>query len=120
VRILLVEDRSDVADPVLHLMRRRGHEVEWAKNGMEAEDKMDQGWDLVVTDWDLGWGPNGAKVARRAVASNVPKVILWSGLNRERELLAQAPELLDDDDFHLLGKEQTRELFDLLEGMNGL
>jgi CheY-like chemotaxis protein len=49
--ILLVDDIPDCARPLAHMLRRAGHEVAFAGNGLEALTSLDAVWpDLVVTD----------------------------------------------------------------------
>jgi CheY-like chemotaxis protein len=49
--ILLVDDAPECAKPLAHVLRRAGHDVACATNGLEALTSLDAVWpDMVVTD----------------------------------------------------------------------
>ncbi len=53
-RILLVEDNSTLRGLLQAYLETHGHEVETAKNGLDALTKLGQaGYDVVVTDYNM-------------------------------------------------------------------
>jgi DNA-binding response OmpR family regulator len=82
MKVLLVEDMLDGAEPVIRFLEMRGYEVEHAFTYDEAKDKIEN-IDVVVTDWDLGprSSANGDEVVKLAKSLDKP-VMLWSGLDR--------------------------------------
>lgn len=82
MRILLVEDRFDSAEPIISFLEMRGYEVEHAYTYDEARVEIEN-VDVVVTDWDLGLRSSldGDEVVKLAKAFDKP-VMLWSGLDR--------------------------------------
>jgi CheY-like chemotaxis protein len=65
-RVLVVEDDSDAADTLAIMLRRWGHEVEVAGDGIQAlESARSCPPDAVLLDLDLGDGPDGLEVAHR-------------------------------------------------------
>ena len=64
-RILVVEDERGIQLAIRGLLRREGHEVELADNGIAAIRKLEETpFDLIVTDLSLGQGPSGMDVLR--------------------------------------------------------
>lgn len=54
MRLLLVEDDSMIAEPVLGAMRREGYAVDWARDGREAQLSLGNDvYDLVLLDLGL-------------------------------------------------------------------
>jgi two-component system, OmpR family, response regulator QseB len=54
MRLLLVEDDSMIAEPVLGAMRREGYAVDWARDGREAQLSLGHDvYDLVLLDLGL-------------------------------------------------------------------
>lgn len=51
--ILFAEDKEDVAQLMIEILKHEGHEVQWAKNGDDAIKILDSGsqsFDIVITD----------------------------------------------------------------------
>jgi len=64
MRILLVEDEPLIADAVKVTLERAGHHVDWAEDGLIAEDALVSGsFDLVVLDLGLP-GKDGLSVLK--------------------------------------------------------
>ncbi len=78
-RILLVEDEPVTAEVFSRALRRSGHEVRVAKDGLAAMAALrDASWDLVVLDLGLPTLP-GIEVLRRLRGSdltNLPVVVM--------------------------------------------
>jgi two-component system copper resistance phosphate regulon response regulator CusR len=65
IRILLVEDETDLADFVVRGLREEGFTVEHAPDGKRGWESMQAGgWELVILDWWLP-GEDGLEVLRR-------------------------------------------------------
>jgi two-component system, OmpR family, copper resistance phosphate regulon response regulator CusR len=65
IRILIVEDESELADFIVRGLREEGFAVERTADGEEAWEALQDGaWDLVVLDWWLP-GEDGLAVLRR-------------------------------------------------------
>jgi DNA-binding response OmpR family regulator len=65
IRILVVEDETDLADFVVRGLREEAFAVEHAANGKSGWDAMEaEGWDLIILDW---WLPDedGLDLVRR-------------------------------------------------------
>jgi DNA-binding response OmpR family regulator len=78
-RILVVEDRDDVAFVLETALAKQGYEVEVVTTGVEALERMVlEGFDLVVVDVTLPGGKDGLAVAEAAAAKGAG-VILISG-----------------------------------------
>jgi len=61
--VLLVEDDLQALEAMQAYLRRRGYRVV-AVASADAVPLIDQGPDVLVTDWQLGEGPSGIDVAR--------------------------------------------------------
>lgn len=67
--VLLVEDEALVAEVMQEQLADEGYRVVWAPDAFGALAVLERraaGVDALVTDVDLGAGPNGFEVARRA------------------------------------------------------
>ncbi len=54
MRILLVDDEAEMADPLSQALRREGHEVDVAYDGGEGSQLAQQEhYDLLILDWML-------------------------------------------------------------------
>ncbi len=66
MRILLVEDTADVGEGIAARLQRMGHEVDWERDGADAEARLElQSYDLVILDVMLP-PPDGLALLRRA------------------------------------------------------
>ena len=113
MRLLLAEDYPGFAENVLALLGAKGIKVtQVATNGHVAAALVEgQEWDAVLTDYDLGSGPNGGEIAQLAIG-NVPLVILWSSIPRYQDELPEG--VFDAEGFWLLEKSDTRVVVHLL------
>ena len=88
IRLLLVEDEEGIVFLLEETLRDAGFELEVAKSGsqaltiLEAETKTLCG---VITDNNLGEGPDGWQVARHAreLSSQIPVVYMSGGSGHE-------------------------------------
>ena len=76
-RILVVEDESSIAEPLVFMLEREGFEVEHVADGSAAVEAFTRrGADLVILDLMLP-GMSGTEVCKQIrIASNVPIVML--------------------------------------------
>jgi DNA-binding response OmpR family regulator len=92
MRLLLVEDETDLADAVVRGLRRRGHAVDAAETMMDAELRLASGdYDLAILDWNLPDG-SGLEICRRIVAGD----LVGPGGARPRILMLTARDSIDD------------------------
>ncbi len=76
-RVLLVENDSLLRADERQVIRKLGYQVLEASNGEEAQALMaSQSFALMVTDLDLGDGPDGLVVAQAATAQGLPAIII--------------------------------------------
>jgi DNA-binding response OmpR family regulator len=72
VRLLVVEDETDLADVVARGLRRDGHAVDIALTASDAELKLRSAdYDLAVLDWNLPDG-SGLQLCRDLVSGALP------------------------------------------------
>lgn len=65
MKILLVDDEVELADPLSRLLNREGYEVDVATNGEAGCDLASQGgYDLLILDWMLP-GLSGLEICRQ-------------------------------------------------------
>jgi DNA-binding response OmpR family regulator len=92
MRLLLVEDETDLADAVVRGLRRRGHAVDAAETMMDAELRLTSGdYDLAILDWNLPDG-SGLEICRGIVAGD----LVGPGGTRPRILMLTARDSIDD------------------------
>lgn len=77
-KILVVEDDESVRAAVVRMLKNGGHEVSDAGSGEEAVSRLEEGFDIVVTDLMLGGAVDGNEVTRRFRASGVTDVIIMT------------------------------------------
>ncbi|MBD2107362.1 two-component system response regulator RppA [Nodosilinea sp. FACHB-13] len=78
MKILLVDDEVELADPLSRLLNREGYEVDVATNGETGCDLAGQGgYDLLILDWMLP-GLSGLEICRqvRSRQDNTPVLFL--------------------------------------------
>ncbi|SNB74269.1 two-component system, OmpR family, response regulator TctD [Arboricoccus pini] len=64
MRILLVEDTTDVGEAIVARLHRLGHDVEWERRGDRADDRLRvQAFDLLILDINLP-GMDGLSLLR--------------------------------------------------------
>jgi CheY-like chemotaxis protein len=93
-RVLIVEDEAIVAMMEARAITSRGYAVDRASTGEEAISLYGdgEGYDMMVTDIDVGSGIDGIETARRILAIRpVPLVIMTS--HKKDDVDIQASEL---------------------------
>ena len=80
MRILLVEDESDLGTALKDMLNQRKYVVDWAKDGVEAWNYLETGWTqyyVAIFDWMLP-GLSGVELLRRLRRqnSNLPVLML--------------------------------------------
>ena len=120
MRLLLCEDYHAFAEIALDALRGAGHKVSSvARNGHAAMDLVRaEDWDAVVTDYDLGWGPNGGQVAQAALHAGAPLVVLWSSIPRRKDELPDE-KMAEALAFHMLEKSDIKRVVALLDELEG-
>jgi two-component system cell cycle response regulator CpdR len=104
-RILIAEDDDNMRAFLARSLRRAGHDVELADNGLDAMSMlMRQEFDLLLADVVMP-GMDGIEVARRAARENPRlKVLFITGFAavalRARSSIAGTPKVLSKP-FHL-------------------
>jgi CheY-like chemotaxis protein len=97
--ILLVDDEANVRDSLAAYLRRLGHEVRLATNGVEAIDALRTApADVVVTDVNMP-DMDGIEVvvALREAATRVPLIVMSGGGLFGKELLLDSAGALGAD-----------------------
>ncbi|OGR91690.1 MAG: hypothetical protein A2V88_03690 [Elusimicrobia bacterium RBG_16_66_12] len=77
-KILVVEDDESVRSAVVRMLTNGGHEVESVGSGEDAISRLEEGFDVVVTDLRLSGAIDGSEVTRRFRASGVTDVIIMT------------------------------------------
>lgn len=88
-RVLVVEDNADSRTMIVTFLSKYGYDVEAAATFDEAVERLDQAWDVVLTDLSLPGG-SGLEIARRARALEKPpqRLIAFSGYGSADDLRA--------------------------------
>jgi DNA-binding response OmpR family regulator len=79
MRILLVEDESDLGKAIQKVLTREGYIVDWVEDGDEAWDYLESNfirYDIAILDWMLP-GRSGIELCQKAVnISEPPRVLM--------------------------------------------
>ena len=83
--VLVVDDEKSICDAIAHILKGAGYGVTTAFSGAEGIKLIENvGYDLVISDYHLGTGANGAfatgsgsavHLARVSITASVPKTI---------------------------------------------
>lgn len=80
MRILLVDDDTMVGELTREVLAITGHEVHYVPTAEQALTELSRNaYEAVISDLDLGRGPNGLSVLMAARRVSVPCCILTSG-----------------------------------------
>jgi DNA-binding response OmpR family regulator len=92
MRLLLVEDETDLADAIVRGLRRRGHAVDAAATMVDAELRLTSGdYDLAILDWNLPDG-SGLEICQGIASGS----LIGPGGVRPRVLMLTARDSIDD------------------------
>ncbi len=65
IRVLLIEDETEIADFIVRGLREEGYTVEHAADGVDAWHALSHGpWDVVLLDWQIP-GSDGLALLKR-------------------------------------------------------
>lgn len=106
-RILVIDDTTYLLDAITSLLETAGWEVTAVTNAKDAITAALDDHDVVLSDWDLGFGqPTGGELVE-PIKTQLPdaRYIIWSGLDRD------VPEGVE-----FFGKDN---LFEVMEALNG-
>ncbi|OGS41136.1 MAG: hypothetical protein A2506_01980 [Elusimicrobia bacterium RIFOXYD12_FULL_66_9] len=81
-RILVVEDDQSVRAAVVRMLENGGHEVESVGSGEDAVSRLDEDFDIVLTDLMLSGAIDGNEVTRRFRASGAADVVIMTAYPR--------------------------------------
>lgn len=108
MRILVVEDTADVGEAIVSCLKRLGHAVDWARNGIDGDELLSTGaFDLAVLDLMLP-GMDGAAIlkALRERQGDTPVLVLTA-----RSTISDRVDVLDlGADDYLVKPFDFREL----------
>jgi DNA-binding response OmpR family regulator len=96
MKVLLVDDDSDLLDVTAYALRREGFNVIVATDGMHALQRWENDHpDIIITDVTMP-RMSGLELCRRVRQESTTPVILLTGLNKEEQII-QGFELGADD-----------------------
>ncbi|MGQ0645365.1 MAG: adenylate/guanylate cyclase domain-containing protein [Elusimicrobiota bacterium] len=78
LKILLVDDEPGIRDSCSRLIRRQGYDVSTASSGEEAALRLNEGWDIILTDINMPGTVHGIELLRRARAAGSVDVIIMT------------------------------------------
>jgi class 3 adenylate cyclase/FixJ family two-component response regulator len=78
MKILVVDDEIHIRELCQRLLRGEGYEVETAADGVEALERLRDGWDIILTDITMPGGVDGLRVVREARALGEADVIVMT------------------------------------------
>ncbi len=79
MKILVVDDEPAILDLCSEVLIGDGHEVSTAKNGEEAVQRLDEGWDIVLTDLTMPGEIDGSELVWRARGVGNADVLIMTG-----------------------------------------
>lgn len=122
-RILVVEDRADVADLAVMVLQEYGYTCEMASNAAEALRLMESAeFDLLFTDLIMPGGMNGVMLAREAMKRDPSiKILLTTGYSESSLERTDAGGI----EFEVISKpymptDLAKKVRQSLEGPNGI
>jgi len=107
-KILVVDDDRAVLDVVSRVLAAAGHVVETADSGERALQRLQEPFDVVLTDLGLPGRLDGGEVTRRFRAAGSADVIVMTGSPE----LASSIQALRDGAYDYLSKPLTRTLLE--------
>jgi two-component system cell cycle sensor histidine kinase/response regulator CckA len=98
VRLLLIEDESLVARPIIQVLERHGHKVRYFENGLDAWQHLEGNlgaYDLLIIDVNLP-GMNGVDIVTRARERDFQgRIFMVSGRFTSSDMSALTPQRID-------------------------
>lgn len=79
LKILVVDDEKVMRDMASNVLRSAGHDVATASTGDEALERLDGGFELILTDLDMPGATNGTELTKRSRARTNADVIIMTG-----------------------------------------
>ena len=89
-RLLLVEDDTSIAEPLIAALRREGHDVDWSSTGEKGLASAGPGVDLVLLDLGLP-DLDGMQVYKQIAARWPDLPVLFSTGHGDQNLLTNTP-----------------------------
>lgn len=115
-RVLLLEDNLDVAESMTAAFEMRGAAVDHVTTVAAALESYDvDKYDVIVADYDVPDG-TGLDLIAQVRGSDGAEVVLFSGLDRSREIRAAGM----DGEVNQVSKGDPDALLDLLEARDGV
>lgn len=96
MKILVVEDESDIRDLIVLHLKKVGYEVEEAVDGTEALEKLKNNFQLILLDWMIPQ-ISGLDIIKKIRAENNPTPILMSTAKSANEDIVLGLESGADD-----------------------
>jgi CheY-like chemotaxis protein len=112
-RILVVDDEENLRDVLVEVLKRDGHEVHSASDGIDGLRRAEESrYDLVITDLRMPGleGPALYQAVRRRYPENPPRVIFMSantGIEEYARFLADTGEPALEKPFNLADMRQV-------------
>lgn len=78
MKILVVDDEPHIQELCQRLLAGEGHDVHTAPTGAQALERLNEGWDLVLTDVTMPGGVDGIQVVRAVRAAGDADVIVMT------------------------------------------
>lgn len=79
LKILIVDDEKSMRDLAANVLKSAGHETATASTGDEALERLESGFELVLTDLDMPGNTNGTELTKRVRAETNADVIIMTG-----------------------------------------
>jgi PAS domain S-box-containing protein len=113
-RVLVIEDHRDSREMVMTFLSRYGYDAESASSFDEAVGRLDESWDIVLSDLSLPGG-SGLEIARRARRLEKPpqRLIAFTGYGSDDDVSVSREAGFDE---HLV---KPLDLQNLLRAVGG-
>jgi class 3 adenylate cyclase len=72
MKILIVDDEPGIREICGRALRSEGHDVSYCESGEDAVGRLEERWDLIVTDLTMPGAVDGNELVRRARAASAP------------------------------------------------
>lgn len=78
MKILVVDDEIHIQELCARLLTGEGHEVSTLPTAAQAVERLDESWDLILTDFTMPGGVDGIQLVREARARSDADVIVMT------------------------------------------